>query len=149
MSTACSTSPLATVTRSDNDPSPSIAVHAPRPPKVLARGPLWARLPSLRPTNLSGSQSQAPAGSQAIAVPNESQNTGISFSDRVGSTRVLLQDTQACIQKLSARMDTIATRNEQAVKEVELSRAAIDTCGDRMVAEMTDAGMQGLRSLND
>ena len=88
MSTACSASPLATTTRSDNDPSPSIAVHAPRPPKVLARGPLWARLPSLRPTNLSGSQSQAPAGSQAIAVPNESQNTGISFSDAVSVKRL-------------------------------------------------------------
>ena len=58
----------------------------------------------------------------------------------MSTTRVLLQDTQACIQKLSARMDAIASRNEQAVKEVELSRAALESANEKCVADVTDAG---------
>ena len=123
-------------------------------PKRLARGPLWARLPPLRPLAPLGSgslshhpQPQSPNDPQSTlntAAPTHeagaNANAQIAFPDRVSTTRVLLQDTQACIQKLSARMDTIASRNEQAVKEVELSRVALDASGERCVADVTDAG---------
>lgn len=112
------------------------------PPKRLARGPLWARLPTLRSLAPSGSQPQSPNDPQnthtAPSTDTASTNAQLAFPDRVATTRVLLQDTQASLQKLSARMDAIASRNEQAVKEIQLSRAALESSTEKCVADVTD-----------
>lgn len=60
--------------------------------------------------------------------------------DRVSTTRILLSDTQACVQKLSARMDIIGSRIEQALKELQLAREALDAGGEKTVAEIADIG---------
>ena len=44
------------------------------------------------------------------------------------------------MQKLSARMDIIGSRIEQALKEVQLAREALDTGGEKTVAEIADIG---------
>ena len=106
---------------------------APMRPK-LARAPLWARLPPLHPTASANGSSLAtpPAHASPIAPPP------IVLPDRVATTRVLLQDAQATMQKFAARMDAVGANIEQALKEVQLARSSIDVAGEKSVAELAD-----------
>ncbi|KAI5124256.1 hypothetical protein M0805_005105 [Coniferiporia weirii] len=107
------------------------------PPRVLAKGPYWARLPALLASTHAASEglSQgpfAPSAVQGSSVPP------IVLPDRIGTTRVLLHDTQACIQKFAARMDVLGTHIDQALKEVQLARAALEISGEKTVADVVD-----------
>lgn len=109
------------------------ASPAPMRPK-LARAPLWARLPLLHPTASANGSSLAtpPAHASPIAPPP------IVLPDRVATTRVLLQDAQATMQKFAARMDAVGANIEQALKDVQLARSSIDVAGEKSVAELAD-----------
>ncbi|KAH8111061.1 hypothetical protein DFH11DRAFT_711308 [Phellopilus nigrolimitatus] len=127
-------------------PLPDVPAAHTRPPKLLAKGPYWARLPALRaaptpsqPDDALGSGS----GTSTIVNANGFGNISakappIILPDRVGTTRVLLQDTQACVQKFSARSDALGARVEQALKQLELSRAALEAGNEKTVAELAD-----------
>lgn len=82
--------------------------------------------------------SQSPASTNPLAA-----QTNISqfiVPDRVSTTRVLLQETQSCVQKFSTRMDGLAKGVEQHLREVELCKKAIELSGEKAVAEMGDIG---------
>lgn len=132
-------------------PSPASVVTAgpatqrhERPPKILAKGPFWARLPALRAMTSAVAASQSQGQSTQPDEGNTSRLSAapppIVLPDRVGTARILLSDTQSCVQKLSSRMDALCTRNEQALKEVQLSREALDTSGEKAIAEIADVG---------
>ncbi|KAL5492427.1 hypothetical protein ACEPAI_3874 [Sanghuangporus weigelae] len=128
-----SVAPQSSSSAAANDAPPPPASQArSRPEKVLAKGPFWARLPALRTmtSTIGGSQSQAQESGSPVPP--------IALPDRVSSTRILLSDTQACIQKLSARMDIIGSRSEQALKEIQLAREALETGSEKTVAEIAD-----------
>ncbi|KAL5513206.1 hypothetical protein ACEPAH_3604 [Sanghuangporus vaninii] len=114
-------------------PPPPTSQARSRPEKVLAKGPFWARLPALRTmtSTVGGSQSQAQVSGSPVPPP-------IALPDRVSSTRILLSDTQACIQKLSTHMDIIGSRSEQALKEIQLAREALETGSEKIVADIAD-----------
>ena len=113
----------------DAQPDHAAATSVPTRPKI-ARAPLWARLPPL--LSATDSSLASPAHSNSITPPP------IVLPDRVGTTRVLLQDVQATIQKFAARMDTVGADIEQALKEVQFSRSSIDAAGEKSVAELAD-----------
>ena len=105
-----------------------------RPP-----GDLLERLPRLLGTGGTGTladlsvELSSSRGKSDLAVP-------ITVPDRVGTTRVLLQDAQACMQKLAARVDDFGKRFEQGVLELQLSRSAIELANEKAVAEIADVG---------
>ncbi|KAL5531688.1 hypothetical protein ACEPAG_4565 [Sanghuangporus baumii] len=127
-----SVAPQSSSSAAANDAPPPAARARSRPEKVLAKGPFWARLPALRAmtSTIGGSQSQAQESGSPVPT--------IALPDRVSSTRILLSDTQACIQKLSARMDIIVSRSEQALKEIQLARETLETGNEKTVAEIAD-----------
>ncbi|KAL5536891.1 hypothetical protein ACEPAF_714 [Sanghuangporus sanghuang] len=127
-----SVAPQSSSSAAANDAPPPTSQARSRPEKVLAKGPFWARLPALRTmtSTVGGSQSQAQESGSPVPP--------IALPDRVSSTRILLSDTQACIQKLSARMDIIGSRSEQALKEIQLAREALETGSEKTVAEIAD-----------
>lgn len=115
-------------------------------PKALAKGPFWARLPPVRPRDPS-SQSHDSQSMTAISagVTNRAHGTSSSVPpivapDRIGATRVLLQDTQACVQKFAARMDKLGAAVEQGVKDVQMCRTAMEGTGDKITADVADVG---------
>ena len=118
-----------TSTQVDVHPDSAKTTSVPTRPKI-ARAPLWARLPPLLAA--SDSSLPSPAHSNPITPPP------IVLPDRVGTTRVLLQDVQATIQKFAARMDTVGANIEQALKEVQFSRSSIEAAGEKTVAELAD-----------
>ncbi|OCB86401.1 hypothetical protein A7U60_g6519 [Sanghuangporus baumii] len=127
-----SVAPQSSSSAAPNDAPPPTSQARSRPEKVLAKGPFWARLPALRTmtSTVGGSQSQAQESGSPVPP--------IALPDRISSTRILLSDTQACIQKLSARMDIIGSRSEQALKEMQLAREALETGSEKTVAEIAD-----------
>lgn len=64
----------------------------------------------------------------------------IAIPDRAASTRLLLQDTQACVQKFAARMDTLGGNVDQSLREIQLCRNAMEGSGDKCVSEIADVG---------
>ncbi|EJD07587.1 uncharacterized protein FOMMEDRAFT_24920 [Fomitiporia mediterranea MF3/22] len=118
------------------------------PPKFPTRSLLWTRLPALRTmtATVAGSQSQAQGtcseqnqgyGSNPNAAGNPAPPS-IAFPDRIATTRMLLSDIQASMQKLSAHMEVLGSRSEQALKEVQLARESLDAGGDKTIAEISD-----------
>lgn len=115
-------------------------------PKALARGPFWARLPPVRPRDPS-SQSNDSQSTTAVRAGVTDRTHGTTSSvppivapDRIGTTRVLLQDTQACVQKFAARMDKLGAAVEQGVKDVQMCRTVMEGTGDKIIADVADVG---------
>lgn len=78
-------------------------------------------------------ENHAPNASLGAAPP-------IVAPDRVSTTRMLLQDVQACIQKFSARMDALSAGVEQNLRDVQMCKATLENSGEKTVADIADVG---------
>jgi len=122
--------------------------------------------PSADPSSLrrnraeGGSTNGAPAGSlphpqsqsqtQPQADPSASQTQTrtqaltplplVMPDTKLGSTtaRLLLQDTQAHMEKFAARMDALGTHMEQSLREIQMCRAATEGASEKCVADIVD-----------
>lgn len=113
-------------------------------PISLAKGPYWARLPPIRPRESSSqsaeSQNMNVHATTAGAASSTSAIPPIIAPDRISTTRVLLQDTQACVQKFATRMDKLSSSVEQGVKDVQMCRNAMEGTSEKAIADIADIG---------
>lgn len=119
-----------------------------RPTKVLAKGPIWARLPTLSTAQAGSSDTSTSthtndqhAQSQDTSTLMASNTVPILFPDRVDATKLLLHETQSCMQKISVGMDKLGTNVEQCVKDVQICRSTLEANNEKVVADVADVGM--------
>ncbi|KLO17914.1 hypothetical protein SCHPADRAFT_138537 [Schizopora paradoxa] len=98
--------------------------------------------PATRPQSQSQTQPEPdlPASSQAqvqtltplpLAVMPDSNKLGT-------TTRLLLQDTQAHMEKFAARMDALGAHVEQSLREIQMCRTATEGASQKCVSEVVD-----------
>lgn len=62
-------------------------------------------------------------------------------SNKLGATtRLLLQDTQAHMEKLAARMDALGAHVDQSLREIQMCRTATEGASEKCVSEVVDVG---------
>lgn len=62
-------------------------------------------------------------------------------SNKLGTTtRLLLQETQAHMEKFAARMDALGAHVEQSLREIQMCRTATEGASEKCVSEVVDVG---------
>ena len=99
-----------------------------------AVGPYWARLPRLTgPGTLSeclNTPAAQSAGTLETSVP-------VVAPDRAAAARVLLQETQTCIQSFSARMNEFTRSLEQTLQEIKRDSSAASPENEKIVSDVS------------
>lgn len=118
-------------------------IDAPRtqvlPPKFLAQGSLFARVPrapgAVRARMPGTYETPSDGPTSRSAVPP------LLPADRVGtSLRIILQDTQACMERFSVRIGQVAGGVEQNLAEARMAVKVMESNHDKVVADTADLG---------
>ncbi|TDL23857.1 hypothetical protein BD410DRAFT_153220 [Rickenella mellea] len=112
-----------------------------RPPKLLAKGFLFARLHPRQPSAVPGTSQISGAAQNSSQTNSQIPVPPLFPADRnATSTRILLQDTKATMEACATRLGQLVTGVEQTMVEAKLIGKTLETSHDNVVAETVDVG---------